>query len=50
MSAVQELQANFGVPVVSIATLDDVMAFVRRRPELGAHAARVEAYRVQYGA
>ena len=49
-SAVQELQANFGVPVVSIATLDDVMAFVARRPELGAHAARIEAYRAQYGA
>ena len=35
-SAVQELQAQFGVPVVSIATLDDVMAFVAGRPELGA--------------
>ncbi len=49
-SAVQELQAQFGVPVVAIATLDDVMSFVARRPELRAHAARIEAYRVQYGA
>lgn len=49
-SAVQELQAQFGVPVVAIATLDDVMAFVAGRPELKAHASRVEAYRAQYGA
>ena len=49
-SAVQELQSQFGVPVVAIATLDDVMSFVARRPELGAHAARIDAYRAQYGA
>ena len=49
-SAVQELQAQFGVPVVAIASLDDVMAFVARRPELRAHASRVEAYRAEYGA
>ena len=49
-SAVQELQAQFGVPVVAIATLDDVMAFVAGRPELKAHATRIEAYRAEYGA
>lgn len=49
-SAVQELQAEFGVPVVAIATLDDVMEFVAGRPELAAHAARVAAYRAEYGA
>ena len=49
-SAVQELQEQFGVPVVAIATLDDVMGFVARRPELAAHAARIEAYRAEYGA
>ena len=48
-SAVQELQAKFGVPVVSIATLDDVMTFVAGRPELEAHASRIGAYRAQYG-
>lgn len=49
-SAVQELQAQFGVPVVSIATLDDVLAFVAGRPELKPHATRIEAYRAEYGA
>ena len=48
-SAVQELQASFGVPVVSIATLDDVMEFVGGRAELARYAARVEAYRTEYG-
>jgi len=27
-SAVQELQARFGVPVVAIATLEDLMQFI----------------------
>jgi orotate phosphoribosyltransferase len=49
-SAVQELQARFGVPVVAIATLDDLMAFIGGREDLKAHAPRVAAYRAQYGA
>ena len=48
-SAVQELQAQFGVPVVAIATLDDLMTFIGGREELQAHAPRVAAYRAQYG-
>ena len=49
-SAVQELQEQFGVPVVSIADLDDLLAFVADRPELAGHAARIGAYRAEYGA
>jgi orotate phosphoribosyltransferase len=49
VSAVQELQQQFGVPVVSIATLDDLMEFVDGRPELAAYRPRIEAYRAQYG-
>ena len=48
-SAVQELQARFGVPVVAIATLDDLMTFIGGRDELQAQAPRVAAYRAQYG-
>ena len=48
-SAVQELQARFGVPVVAIATLEDLMKFIGGREELKAHAPRVAAYRAQYG-
>ena len=49
-SAVQELQAQFGVPVVAIATLDDVMAFIAGRADLAASQPQVAAYRAQYGA
>jgi orotate phosphoribosyltransferase len=49
-SAVQEVRATFGMPVVAIATLDDVMAFIAGRPELAAHANAVTDYRARYGA
>ena len=49
-SAVQEVREMHGIPVVAIATLDDVMAFIDGRPELAAHAAAVNAYRARYGA
>lgn len=50
VSAVQEVEALYGIPVVAIATLDDLMRFIAGRPELGAHAAAVTAYRARYGA
>ncbi len=49
-SAVQEVRDAFGIPVVAIATLVDVMAFIGGRPGLEAHAPAVTAYRAQYGA
>ncbi len=49
-SAVQEVQALYGIPVVAIATLDDLMGFLGSRTDLAAHAAAVERYRSQYGA
>jgi orotate phosphoribosyltransferase len=49
-SAVQELTREFGLPVIAIATLDDLLAFLGARPELVAQAAEVGAYRQQYGA
>jgi len=39
-----------GIPVVAIATLDDVMAFLAGQPALEAHLPAVSAYRAQYGA
>jgi len=48
-SAVQEVRETYGIPVVAIATLDDLMAFLAGRPELHAHAAAVAAYRARYG-
>ena len=49
-SAVQEVQALYGIPVVAIATLDDLMRFIANRAELREHADAVAAYRARYGA
>ena len=39
----------FGIPVVSIATLDDVMTFIDAQPALGEQRAAITAYRERYG-
>ena len=49
-SAVQDVRDAFGIPVVAIATLDDVMAFIAGRPELAAAGPAIAAYRERYGA
>jgi orotate phosphoribosyltransferase len=49
LSAVQELQRDFGMPVIAIATLDDLIRFIDAEPALAAHAPAIAAYRGQYG-
>ena len=49
-SAVQELTLEFGLPVIAIATLEDLLAFLTVRPDLAKQAAEVVAYRERYGA
>jgi orotate phosphoribosyltransferase len=49
-SAVQEVRDIYGIPVIAIATLDDVMRFIAGQPALTAHEAAVTAYRAEYGA
>ena len=49
-SAVQEVRATYGIPVMAIATLDDLMQFIAGQPALMATAPAVAAYRLQYGA
>jgi orotate phosphoribosyltransferase len=49
-SAVREVVDAFGIPVIAIATLDDVMAFIAGHPELARYADAIAAYREQYGA
>jgi orotate phosphoribosyltransferase len=48
-SAVQELQHDFGIPVVAIATLDDLMRFIAGQPALTRYGAAMAAYRERYG-
>ncbi|WP_305073118.1 orotate phosphoribosyltransferase [Propionivibrio sp.] len=49
LSAVQEVEQDYGIPVVAVATLDDLMAFLRQRPDFSAHEAAVARYRQNYG-
>lgn len=49
LSAVQEVERDFGIPVISIATLADLIAYLDGAPELLAHKAEIEAYRAIYG-
>jgi orotate phosphoribosyltransferase len=48
-SAVQAVRDAYGIPVVSIATLDDVMAFISARPDLAGVRPAIDAYRAAYG-
>ncbi|MFN3629645.1 MAG: orotate phosphoribosyltransferase [Casimicrobiaceae bacterium] len=49
LSAVEEVKAQFGIPVVAIATLDDVLDLVAERSSLAPHLPRIQAYRERYG-
>ncbi|MFZ4535859.1 orotate phosphoribosyltransferase [Propionivibrio sp.] len=49
LSAVQEVERDYGIPVVAVATLDDLMAFLRDRPDFKEHQAAVKRYRKEYG-
>ncbi|TDR80343.1 orotate phosphoribosyltransferase [Paludibacterium purpuratum] len=49
LSAVQEVSRDFGLPVVAIATLEDMLGYLQQSPELQSHLTAVQAYRQQYG-
>jgi orotate phosphoribosyltransferase len=53
-SAVQEVRALYGIPVISIASLDDVLAFLESgsvdAAALAEYRDKVSAYRARYGA
>ena len=48
-SAAQEVTAEFGIPVLAIARLEELLMLAAERPELSAHRARLQAYRAEYG-
>jgi orotate phosphoribosyltransferase len=49
LSATQEVTAEFGVPVIAIAGLSDLLALADQRPDLAAYKAALVAYRARYG-
>ncbi len=49
LSAVQEVQRDYAIPVVAVATLNDLMAFLRTRPDFREYEVAVANYRQVYG-
>ena len=49
LSAVQEVMRDYGIPVLAVATLDDLMAYLQERPDFKVHQAAVARYRETYG-
>ena len=50
LSAVQEIKLKYDLPVVAIATLDDLLAYLQGRPDLAQNLLKIQAYRNQFGA
>jgi len=48
-SAVQAVREEYGIAVVAVATLADLLALANDSPELREHSARLAAYRARYG-
>ena len=49
LSAIQEVERDFGMPVISIVSLSQVLQYLAEDSELKRHLPAVEAYRAQYG-
>jgi len=49
LSAVQEVMRDYRLPVISIAGLDDLVAYLAGHAELAGSLAAIQAYRERYG-
>jgi orotate phosphoribosyltransferase len=49
LSAIQEIEKRHGIPVVSIASLDDLVGWLGDRAEFRQHLQAIRAYRQIYG-
>ncbi len=49
LSAVQEVQANYHLPVSSIANLSDLLEYASNQQDMAQHLLNIQAYRQQYG-
>jgi orotate phosphoribosyltransferase len=49
LSATEEVEQAYGIPVVSIATLDDLVEFVRAEPGYASHLQAILSYRSRFG-
>ena len=48
-SAAQEVKQSYGIPVVSIATLDDLIVYLQGRSNMVQNLIAVQSYRDSYG-
>ncbi|SRR5690606_1774517 len=48
-SAIQEIQEQYGIPVVSIINLQQILDYLADHPTLGEFASKISSYRAQYG-
>lgn len=48
-SAVQDVQQRYGLPVIAISDLDDILRLLRSEPAFAEHQAAVLEYRQRYG-
>ncbi len=49
LSAVQEVRETFGIPVLAVASLEDLIAYLANSPALHENLDAVTAYRAKYG-
>ena len=49
LSAAQEVTAEFGLPVIAVAGLDELLAHADERPQVAAHKDALVSYRAAYG-
>ena len=48
-SAIQQVEAEFGIPVVAIATLSNLIEYLKQQPDQAENLEKMRAYREQYG-
>ena len=48
-SAIQEVQDQFNIPVASIIDIDDILQYLKAKPEKSKVVADIDKYRQQYG-
>jgi orotate phosphoribosyltransferase len=48
-SAIQEVEATYGIPVISIIRLEHLVEFISQHSDYAEHLPAIQAYREQYG-
>ncbi|WP_028485800.1 orotate phosphoribosyltransferase [Thiomicrorhabdus chilensis] len=49
LSAIQEVEVEFGIPVISIITLNDIIDYLKTQPDMQNYLDAMVEYRKQYG-